>query len=138
MDRSQLLDAVCRRHGIAAVYLFGSRADDGKKALAGDPIPAGASDLDVGVLFDDPRFHPRVLPRLQIELDEVFDPLRVDLVPLQRLDALFQFEAIDGHRVAAADPLAADEYELLVMRRAAELLPIERALELDMFGVSTA
>ncbi len=120
------------------MYLFGSRADDGKKALAGDPIPAGASDLDVGVLFADPRFHPRVLTGLQIDLDEVFDPLRVDLVPLQRLDALFQFEAIDGHRVAAADPLAADEYELLVMRRAAELLPIERALERDMFGVSTA
>jgi predicted nucleotidyltransferase len=138
MDRSQLLAAVCRRHGVAAVYLFGSRADDGKRVLAGDPVPTAASDLDVGVLFADPSFHPRLLTRLQVDLDEVFDPLRVDLVPLQRLDALFQFEAIDGHRVAAPDPLAADEYELLVMRRAAELLPIERALERDMFGVSTA
>lgn len=138
MDRSDLLAAACRRHGVAAVYLFGSRADDGKKVLAGDPVPAAASDLDVGIVFVDPRFQPRLLRRLQLDLDEVFEPLPVDLVPLQRLDALFQFEAIDGHRVAAPDPLAADEYELLVMRRAAELLPIERALERDMFGVSTA
>jgi predicted nucleotidyltransferase len=123
---------------VAAVYLFGSRADDGQRVLAGDPVPAAGSDLDVGVLFTDPRFDPRVLSRLQVDLEEVFDPLRIDLVPLQRLDALFQFEAIDGHRVAAPDPLAADEHELLVMRRAAELLPIERALERDMFGVSTA
>lgn len=138
MDRSRLLDAACRRHGVAAVYLFGSRAEDGKRALAGEPVAATGSDLDVGVLFADPRFDPRVLARLQVDLDAVFDPLRVDLVPLQRLDALFQFEAIDGHRVAAPDPLAADEYELVVMRRAAELLPIERALERDMFGISTA
>lgn len=138
MDRSRLLDTACRRHGVTAVYLFGSRADDGRRILAGEPVPASASDLDVGVLFADPGFHPRRLTRLQLDLDPVFAPLRVDLVPLQRLDALFQFEAIDGHRVAALDPLAADEYELLVMRRAAELLPIERALEREMFGVSTA
>jgi predicted nucleotidyltransferase len=138
MDRSPLLAAACRRHGVAAIYLFGSRADDGQRALAGEPVPAPGSDLDVGVFFSDPRFDPRVLSRLQVDLEEVFDPLRVDLVPLQYVDALFQFEAIDGHRVAALDPLAADEYELVIMRRAAELLPIERELERDMFGVSTA
>lgn len=120
------------------MYLFGSRADDGRGALAGDEVSAAGSDLDVGVVFADPGFDPRGLSRLQVELEEVFGPLRVDLVPLQHVDALFQFEAIDGHRVAAPDPLAADRYELVAMRRAAELLPIERELELDMFGVSTA
>ena len=43
----------------------------------------------------------------------------------------------DGHRVAATDVTRADEYELVVMRRAAELLPIQRRLEEEMFGVST-
>ena len=41
-----------------------------------------------------------------------------------------------SHRVAAPDPLAADRYELVVMRRAAELLPIERELERDVRGGS--
>ena len=138
MERSQLLAAACRRYGLTAVYLFGSRAADGQRALAEDAVSAAGSDLDVGIVFADPGFDPRVLSRLQVDLEEVFDPLRVDLVPLQHVDSLFQFDAIDGHRVAAPDPLVADEYELVVMRRAAELLPIERELERDMFGATTA
>ncbi len=137
MERRKLLETVSRRHGLNAVYLFGSRSDCGRRLLEGEHQPAGGSDLDVGVVFRDPDFDPRALSALLVDLEEVFQPLRVDLVPLQRLDALFQYEAINGHRVAALDPMAADEYELVVMRRAAELLPIERELELDMFGVST-
>lgn len=120
-----------------AAYLFGSRAEDGKRALSGEAVSAAGSDLDVGVVFVDPEFDPRSLSRLQVDLEAVFAPLHIDLVPLQHVDALFQFEAIDGERVVASDPLAADQYELVVMRRAAELLPIERQLERDSFGVST-
>jgi predicted nucleotidyltransferase len=137
MNRSQLLGAATRRYGILAVYLFGSRAEDGKRVLSGEAVSVAGSDLDVGVVFVDPGFEPRSLSRLQVDLEEVFAPLNIDLVPLQHVDALFQFEAIDGERVAASDPLAADHYELVVMRRAAELLPIERQLERDSFGVST-
>jgi len=84
VDRSQLLAAACRRHGLAAVYLFGSA-----------PTTVGGS-------WAATRSRP---------------PGRISTAP---------------------DPLAADLYELVVMRRGAELLPIERELERDMFGVSTA
>ena len=63
---------------------------------------------------------------------------RYSRTPLQRVDALFQFAAIDGERVFAADVDQADLYELVVMRKAAELLPIQRAIEHDRFGVSTS
>jgi hypothetical protein len=59
-------------------------------------------------------------------------------VPLQRVDALFQFAAVDGERVFADDDYQADPYELVVMRKAAESLPIQRAIERDRFGVSTS
>jgi hypothetical protein len=72
-----------------------------------------------------------------VDFEDVFEPLRVDLVPLQRVDALFQFSAIDGHRVAVTDSHRADEYELVVMSRAEELLPIQRQIEIERFGVST-
>jgi hypothetical protein len=52
------------------------------------------------------------------------------------VDPLFQFGAISGHRSAALDSTAADEYELEVMRPASELLPVQRRLELDLFGVT--
>ncbi len=68
----------------------------------------------------------------------MFEPLRVDLVPIQRVDPLFQARIIDGHRIFAADSTQADLYELLVFRRAADLLPLQRARELELFGVSTS
>ena len=71
-------------------------------------------------------------------IEDACAPLRIDLVPLQRVDALFQFAAIDGERVFAADVDQADLYELVVMRKAAELLPHQRAIERDRFGVSTS
>jgi hypothetical protein len=53
--------------------------------------------------------------------------------------ALFQFHAIDGHRVyTPEDAREVDRWELVVMRRAAELLPIQREVERDLYGVSTS
>jgi len=56
VERSQLLAAACRRYGLTAVYLFGSRAADGKRTLDGDDVSAAGSDLDVGIVFADPSF----------------------------------------------------------------------------------
>jgi predicted nucleotidyltransferase len=42
---------VCRRRGVDTLYLFGSRADDGQRVLAGEPVDGQGSDLDVGVYF---------------------------------------------------------------------------------------
>jgi len=136
VGEAQLAEA-CRALGIAAVYLFGSRADDGLRLLKGGEVDATGSDLDVGVWFGSAG-PSRSLADVQVALEDVFAPLRVDLVPLDRVDALFQFRAIDRHRVFAADHHAADQFELIVMRRAAELLPIQRAIERERFGVSTS
>lgn len=125
-------------HRVEAVYLFGSRADDGLRALAGASVAAAGSDLDIGLLFAAGTVGPDRLALLQVALEDVFSPLRVDLVPLDRVDALFGFHAADGHRIYARDSGWVDRWELVVMRRAAELLPIERQLERDLFGVSTS
>lgn len=137
MSRCALLNRVLGDLDVLALYLFGSRADDGLSALDGGAVDPAGSDLDVGVIFTDSALAPHRLARLQVSLEDVFAPLRVDLVPLQRVDSLFQFRAIDGHRIYASDPTQADRRELVIMRRAAELLPIERRLERDLFGIST-
>lgn len=116
------------------LYLFGSRAGDGVEYLARRPVEAHGSDLDVGVVFVTPQFDIHLLSSLQVALEDIFEPLKVDLVPLQRVDALFQFEAVSGHRVFESDSTRADEYELLVMRRAAELMPVQRRIEQELFG----
>ena len=139
-DRQRKLTALCEEHELLSVYLFGSRSEDGLAVLRGETAEAAGSDLDVGVVYrgrDEPDF--RRTGALQVELEDLFEPLRVDLVPLQKVDALFQFRAMDqGHRVAAPDSTRADFYELYVMRRASELLPIQRRLEEEEFGVVTS
>lgn len=137
MNRRAQLESICREHALLAVYLFGSRADHGLAYLDGGAGEPGAWDLDIGVVFRQPDFDPRELTLLQVAFEDLFAPFRVDVVPLQRVDALFQFDAIDGHRIAATEIDAADRYELVVMRRAAELLPIERQLEQDFFAPET-
>lgn len=137
MTRRETLEKLCCDSGILAVYLFGSRADDGLRLLAGEEVAAAGSDLDIGIVFQDPRFDPSILSRLQVAFEDLFEPVVVDLVPLQRVDPIFQFRAIDGHRVAASDSTAADRYELAVMNMAEELLPIQREIERQRFGWST-
>ena len=132
-----MLAGVCDKHRILALYLFGSRAEDGLRILRDEPVGPRGSDLDVGVVFERHAFDATQLGPLQADLGDVFQPLHVDLVPLQRVDALFQYAAVDGHRVFVQDSTQADIYELEVMRRAAELLPIQRRIERETFGVST-
>ena len=132
------LDEIGREFELLSVYLFGSRADDGLRPLRGERVSAEGSDLDVGVFAVSRNPDTDRLGELQVALEEVFGPLRVDLVPLDRVDPLFQFRAIDGHRVATSDSTATDERELEVMRRAADLLPFQREAELETFGVATS
>jgi predicted nucleotidyltransferase len=138
MDRRKALNQLCERFGLLAVYLFGSRADDGLRLLRGEEVLREGSDLDVGIVFRGPLENPWILSGLQVAFEDIFEPLRVDLVPLQRVDALFQFSAIDGHRVAVTDSHEVAEYELRVMSRAADLLPIQRRIEIERFGRSTS
>jgi predicted nucleotidyltransferase len=136
MNLRARLDEVVRSHQVLALYLFGSRADAGLRVLSGESVEPQPSDLDVGVVRAGNSPDPLDLAGLQVELEDLFAPLRVDLVPLQRVDPLFQFGAISGHRIAAPNSNRADEYELEVMRSASELLPVQRRLEIDLFGVS--
>lgn len=138
MKRAAELQSLCREYGLLGIYLFGSRADDGLQLLDGAAVPAQGSDLDIGLVFLRHDFPVGHLADLQVRFEDLFAPLRIDLVPLQRVDALFQFRAIDGHRIATSDSTRNDLWELTVMRRAAELLPIQRRLELERFGVSTS
>jgi predicted nucleotidyltransferase len=131
------IDRICREHGLLSVYLFGSRADDGRRLLEGETVARAGSDLDVGLVFLGPEFDVWELSKLQVLFEDLFAPLRVDLVPLQKVDPIFQFRAIDGHCIAETDSTRNAYFELDVMRSAAELLPIQRRIERDLFGAST-
>ncbi len=138
MDQEARLHDICAEYGLLSIYLFGSRTEDGARRIRGQVVNGAGSDLDVGVFGRGGVVDAAYLGALQAALEDLFAPLRVDLVPLDRVDPLFQFAAIQGERIAASDSTAADERELEVMRRAADLLPFQRQLEIEKFGVSTS
>lgn len=49
-ERTKALDAVRDKYGLLAVYLFGSRADDGLRTLRGEAVEPEGSDLDIGIV----------------------------------------------------------------------------------------
>ena len=138
MESEVRLRDLCAAFDLLSIYLFGSRARDGLRRLSGQVVAGEGSDLDVGFFGRAGAIGSDRIGGLQAAMEELFTPLRVDLVPLDRVDPLFQFAAIQGERIVAADTTAADEKELEVMRRAADLLPFQRQLEVDEFGVSTS
>ena len=138
MDRTARLHDICAEYGLLLIYVFGSRTEDGARRIRGKVVDGAGSDLDVGVFGRGGVVAAARLGALQVALEDLFAPLRIDLVPLDRVDPLFQFAAIQGERIAASDSTAADERELEVMRRAADLLPFQRQLEMEKFGVSTS
>ena len=120
---------LCNRHGVAIMYAFGSRArevrdwldDDGAAALS------GASDIDIGVRpIPAVRWGVDDKVRLAIALEDLFGCGRVDLVVLPEADPFVAAEIIRGERLFSRDEYEADEYDLYVLRRAGDLIPLER------------
>jgi len=100
---------------ITGAYLFGSRA-------TGEEHPK--SDVDIGVLFRD-KVGLDSQVRLEARLESALGA-SVDLVDIGRCNAFLALDAIRGQRIYEADPLACDEFDLYVMRRAGDLAPFER------------
>lgn len=112
-----------RKHRVKIAYLFGSRREAGVAFLKGEsPDIEEDSDLDIGVVFDTlPRKTFEVYGELFADLSIFFEPFMVDLVFLQETDALFQYEVIKGELVYCEDEFFLDDYEEMVMKKAADL-----------------
>ena len=125
----QALGELCRRHGIAALYAFGSRGREVLGMLAGQEVTglSGSADVDIGVR---PRAGVRMglddKVRVALELEDLIGCSRVDLVVLPEADPFVAAEIIRGERLFVEDEYESDEYDLYVLRRAGDLAPLER------------
>ncbi len=127
--KTSKLAAICSSHQVSLAYLFGSRARDGSELLAGktlvndDPL----ADLDLGVVFGRPPLEPgqrlKKYAALYNELEDLVRPFRLDLVFLEETHSVFQSEAIRGICVYQVSEAVRDDYELNILRRAADFKP---------------
>ncbi len=111
------------KYGIDLIYLFGSRAKEGARYLAGETISIdGFSDLDLAAAFKNIPSEPmRIYGALYREFSDIFEPFNIDLVFLHEMDTLFQYEMIKGVRIYEKSDFLADEFEEMVMKRAEDL-----------------
>jgi len=100
---------------VLAAYLFGSLADGTAHA---------SSDVDVGVLFSV-KVPLKELIRIEARLDDSIEQT-VDLVDVKRAGPFVALEIIRGDRFFCRDEIAADEFDLYVLRRAGDLEYFER------------
>lgn len=136
MELRSRLDDFCRTHGLDALYVFGSRAEEVRRRLAaGRLVPAvSSSDVDIGILPPESV----VLPvdrkaAIAAGLEDLFGASRVDLVVLPEADPFLAVNVIRGERLYVRDAHRIDEYELFVLRRAGDLAPFEHE-RLAMIG----
>jgi predicted nucleotidyltransferase len=122
--RGVLLAVGDRRPEVRAFWLFGSRADG---------TPREGSDVDVGVLWE-PRQPLEATLCLEEEISRATG-LPVDVVDARRAGAFLALEIIRGDRVFCRDEVAADLFELYVLRRAGDLMPFERERQAMLLGV---
>jgi len=131
-DKARLFDpmrSLAERFGLDAIYVFGSRAQEVAAFVRGegDLDPASASDVDVGVKpLPRRRLTARDKVRLAIQLEDLWNVGRVDLVVLPEASPFLAVDVIAGELLYARDATAAAEYELYVLRRAGDLAPFER------------
>lgn len=127
--RRDALAHICQAFHIAILYVFGSRAGEALAWLEEEQptFKPGTADLDVGVK-PIPGAAPSVEEkvRLAIALEDLFDVGRVDLVCLPEADPFLVANVIRGERLYARDEYEADEYDLYILRRAGDLIPLER------------
>lgn len=140
MNKLERLEKICQKYNIALVYLFGSQKENAlriledKDTFINDPL----ADIDVGVVFSDPL--ENVTERYKLygdiynELEELLGPYPLDLVFLEESHSVFQIEALKGICVYSASEEFKDNYEMMILRRAADFKYvlekyIEEALE---------
>lgn len=130
-DASDRLCDILERFKLAELYVFGSRAQEVASKLGKGQflLDSTHSDLDIGVRSPEHSLSAQSRVDLTIELEDLFDVPRVDLVVLEEASAFLALDVIRGELLCARDLDEQARYELFVLRRAGDLLPFQRERE---------
>jgi len=125
----QRITDICLQCDIADLYVFGSRSIEITALLNGKTVLPSqwASDVDIGVLpAKTEAWYPEKRVKLSVELEDLFQVDRVDLVLLPEADPYLALDVIRGEFLYTIDPDRQARYELFVLRRAGDLLPFKK------------
>jgi predicted nucleotidyltransferase len=132
--KEQIRD-IASRYGLQIIYVFGSRAREASDLVENriDHLPSTLADLDIGVKPEKPL---TVEEKVQIAIlfEDLFDVPRVDLIVLPDAPIFLALEIVTGEILYMQDSNHEAEYQLYIMRMAADLLPYERMKQRMIMG----
>ena len=124
------LNQIAETFELDIIYAFGSQAEEVAEWLKGDKRNlsiSSLSDIDIGVKPSAARqLSVENKVNLTIALEDFFSANRVDLVITTEVDPFLAANIIRGERAYCRDEYEADEYDLYILRRAGDLVPLER------------
>ena len=123
------------KYGLQIIYVFGSRAKEALAVIEGrlDRFSSTPSDLDIGV---KPERALSVEEKVEIAIffEDLFDLPRVDVVVLPEAPVSLAVEIVTGEILYSGDSTYEAEYQLYIMRMAADLLPYEKERQKMILG----
>lgn len=127
---------IASRYDLQIIYAFGSRAKEAFDLAEGriERFSSTPSDLDIGVKPERPLTVEEKV-KIAILFEDLFDVSRVDLIVIPEVPIFLALEIVTGEILYMEDPTYEAEYQLYIMRQAADLLPYERMKQEMIMGV---
>ena len=129
-SRENRLSEIARTFDLEIIYAFGSHAGDALKWLKDEQLLlsiSSPSDLDIAIKpAIERKLSVKEKVHLAMTLEDLFCVSGVDLVNLPEADPFLAANIIRGERLFSKDTYLADEYDLYILRRAGDFIPLER------------
>jgi len=126
---------IASQYGLQIIYAFGSRAKEALDLVEGriEQFSSTPSDLDIGI---KPGRALTVEEKVKITIlfEDLFDVVRVDLIVLPEAPISLALEIVIGEILYVHDSTYEAEYQLYIMRQAADLLPYEQMKQRMIMG----
>jgi len=128
------LEKIASEYGLQIIYAFGSRSKEVLARVEGriERLTSTPSDLDIGI---KPKRFLTIREKVRIAMffEDLFDVPRVDLVVVPEAPVLLAVEIVSGEILYAEDSTFEAEYQLHILRQAADLFPYERMKQKMIF-----
>ncbi|MCD6295900.1 MAG: hypothetical protein J7M30_01975 [Deltaproteobacteria bacterium] len=129
-ERRKILNQIAERFELSIIYAFGSNAGALLEWLEYERSElsiSSSSDMDIGVKpYPGKKLSVQEKVYLTMALEDLFAVRNIDLVVIPEVDPFLAANIVRGERIYCRNEYEADEYDLYILRRAGDQVPLER------------
>ena len=135
MNFKEKIKSLVNKYNLQLIYSFGSRAEEVYNLVEGkiSQSSVSKSDLDIGIKSEK-SLNIQEKVEIAVFFEDLFDVPKVDVVEIPEASAFLALEIVQGELLYANDETYEAEYQLYIMRRAADLMPYERMKQKLILG----